>query len=75
LGLDSALGSIEVGKLADLIVYDPASNPLTSIVNSQTVQLVSKAGRVWEAATLNQILPTTQTLPPGPPLNTPTIGQ
>jgi len=39
-------GTIEVGKLADMVVLD--ANPLESIVNTKSVRLVIKRGRVYQ---------------------------
>ena len=44
LGIDSILGSIEVGKVADIIAVD--GNPLKNINNMENVSFVMKAGRV-----------------------------
>jgi len=52
LGLQRDLGSLEPGKLADLVVLD--SNPLGNIRNTDKVSQVMLGGRLYDAATLNE---------------------
>ena len=60
IGLQQDLGSLEVGKLADLLVMD--ADPLVNIRNTNTLRYVMKGGRLYEANTLNEVWPTVRAL-------------
>jgi imidazolonepropionase-like amidohydrolase/Tol biopolymer transport system component len=55
LGMEKDLGSLEPGKLADIIVID--GNPLENLRVSERVTHTILNGRVYDAATMNEIAP------------------
>ena len=50
MGVSDKLGTIEVGKLADLFVIN--GNPLTDIKNTRNVQMVIKSGFIYDPKAL-----------------------
>ncbi|MBE9661737.1 amidohydrolase family protein [Mucilaginibacter myungsuensis] len=53
LGMEKEIGSLEVGKLADLIVMN--ENPLDDIRNSEKIKYVMANGRLYDADSMNEV--------------------
>jgi imidazolonepropionase-like amidohydrolase len=63
IGLDNQIGSIQPDRLADLIVID--GDPTVDIRQSENVLYTMINGRLYDAKTLEQILPERKPLPKG----------
>lgn len=54
-GLDHKLGSVEVGKLADLVIM--TKNPLEDIRNTRSIEYVIKNGVIYSGKSADRIFP------------------
>ena len=54
LGIADSLGTIEAGKLADLVILD--ANPLADIVNTRRIRAVVADGRLYRRADIDRLL-------------------
>lgn len=64
IGFERDLGSLEPGKLADLLVLD--ANPLDDIHNTDNIHFVIKNGVVYDGDTLDELWPRQRTFPKFP---------
>ena len=55
IGRKAEFGSLEAGKYADLVIL--GADPRENIENTLSLQYVMKNGRLYEAATLNEVWP------------------
>lgn len=62
MGMDADLGSLEVGKLADLVILD--ANPLDNIRDSDKISHVVINGRVYQGGSLQEVLTGDKALQP-----------
>ncbi len=60
IGVGEDIGTVSVGKLADLVVLD--ADPLADITNTTRIAYVVKNGEVFEGETLNMVWPESRPL-------------
>ena len=61
IGFGNDLGTLEAGKLADILVFE--ESPLENIRNSTAISHIMKNGRLYDAHTLDEIYPRQRPLP------------
>jgi imidazolonepropionase-like amidohydrolase/Tol biopolymer transport system component len=77
IGLDQDIGTIEPGKLADLVILE--ADPRTDLRNTERVEGVMMNGRLFDAATMTETWPRQREIQPlwwwdGEPIGLPGVG-
>ena len=55
LGLDGDIGSLEQGKLADIIVLESGADPTKDIRDSEKIEYTIANGRIFRADRMNEL--------------------
>ena len=55
VGLDTDIGTLEVGKLADILVMEAGADPTKQIRDSERIQLTIANGRIFDAQTMTEL--------------------
>ena len=61
IGRETDLGSLERGKIADLVILD--RDPLADIRNTLAIAMVMQGGRLYDANTLDELWPVKRPFP------------